>query len=104
MTTLAVQHHLPPYIISQSHSSWDRGPHESRVTYVRELRGSTMGVLGYGHIGRECARMAKAMGMEVVVATRSGKKSGIGGYLVDGTGDHEGGEYHEQMRKDVSAF
>lgn len=36
--------------------------------------------------------MAQAMGMDVLAATRSGKKASIGGFLVPGTGDHDGGE------------
>jgi hypothetical protein len=38
--------------------------------------------------------MGKAMGMEIVVATRTGEKSALGGYSIPGTGDHEGGESH----------
>jgi D-3-phosphoglycerate dehydrogenase / 2-oxoglutarate reductase len=33
----------------------------------RELKGSTLGVIGYGAIGKEVARVAKALGMRVLV-------------------------------------
>jgi D-3-phosphoglycerate dehydrogenase len=44
--------------------------HAGRVPQAamgRELRGSTLGIIGYGAIGRELARVAKALGMRVLV-------------------------------------
>src|SRR5260221_11157044 len=43
--------------------------HEGTVplaTMGRELRGSTLGVIGYGAIGRELMRVAHALGMKVL--------------------------------------
>jgi phosphoglycerate dehydrogenase-like enzyme len=39
-----------------------------------ELFGKTLGIVGYGRIGREAAKRAKAFGMKVVAATRSPDK------------------------------
>jgi phosphoglycerate dehydrogenase-like enzyme len=54
-----------------------------------ELRGSTLGIVGYGSIGRELARLAQAMGMRVLALNRSGQRSRDKGYAVPGTGDPE---------------
>ncbi len=43
--------------------------------------------------GRETARMAKVMGMHVIAANRKGKKESIKGFLIEGTGDENGGGY-----------
>jgi phosphoglycerate dehydrogenase-like enzyme len=40
------------------------------------LRGQTLGVVGYGEIGRESARLARALGMKVVAASRRGAQLG----------------------------
>jgi D-3-phosphoglycerate dehydrogenase len=42
-----------------------RQPH---VIMGRQLSGSRLGIIGYGHIGRALAGIAKALGMEILVA------------------------------------
>ncbi|KAJ5081180.1 2-hydroxyacid dehydrogenase [Penicillium angulare] len=58
---------------------------------------SRMGILGYGSIGRQCARIADALGMEVYAYTRSDRKTSESRkdntylqYCVPNTGDPEG--------------
>ncbi|MET3543561.1 glycerate dehydrogenase [Paenibacillus favisporus] len=41
-----------------------------------ELWGKTMGIVGYGRIGRQVARLAEAFGMRVLVSGRPGKADG----------------------------
>jgi phosphoglycerate dehydrogenase-like enzyme len=77
---------LRQMIRNQEHAVWDRA-----AVFQRELRGMTLGLWGYGGIGRETARLARAMGLRVHVLTRSGK---VGprhdAYTVPGTGDPDG--------------
>lgn len=50
---------------SYSGRNINRGPHH------RELRGTTVGIIGYGHIGREIARRCKAFDMTVMAVSRT---------------------------------
>ncbi|MBT3381841.1 MAG: D-2-hydroxyacid dehydrogenase [Lentisphaerae bacterium] len=72
-------------IRNQALGVWDRD-----TRFQRELRGLTVGFWGYGGIGRETARLAKALGMQVHVLTRSGVKERTDIYRVPGTGDPHG--------------
>ena len=46
-------------------------PEEIGLLPQMELYGKTFGVYGYGSIGRQSARIARAFGMEVLVCTRT---------------------------------
>lgn len=70
---------------NQDVERWDRS-----AKYQSEIRGSTIGIWGYGGIGRETARLAKALGMRVHVLTRTGVAPRKNVYCVRGTGDPEG--------------
>lgn len=72
-------------IRNQESQIWDR---DARFQW--EIRGSVVGIWGYGGIGRETARLAKAMGMKVHVLSRSPVKKRENIYCVPGTGDPEG--------------
>ncbi|MGN6089737.1 MAG: D-2-hydroxyacid dehydrogenase, partial [Actinomycetales bacterium] len=56
----------------------DKAAHRWGHYPVRELRGQRLLVVGLGHIGREIARQAHALGMHVTGAARSGGSSGAG--------------------------
>lgn len=72
-------------IRNQEQGIWDRNKR-----FQHEIRGSVVGLWGYGGIGRETARLAKAMGLKVHVLARSGIKERGDKYRVPGTGDPEG--------------
>lgn len=71
----------------QARSEWPKGRWEKFVT--PELRGSTLGIVGYGAIGRELARQTRAMGMRVLAVNRSGQRRRYEGFSEPGIGDPE---------------
>lgn len=66
----------------------------AKLPFPRDLVKQRLGVLGYGSIGRQAARVAKAMGMEVIVYTATPKETEDSrkdhGFIVPGTGDPDG--------------
>ena len=58
---------MPLYFQLKQDGKWQRS--NSTV-----LRTQTVGILGLGHIGREVARLAKALGMNVLATRRSARK------------------------------
>lgn len=68
----------------------DRAHWEKVARFEQEIRGRTLGLWGYGGIGRETARLAKAFSMRVHVQTRSGVGPRLNAYAHPGTGDPEG--------------
>jgi phosphoglycerate dehydrogenase-like enzyme len=66
----------------QDAAVWDRS-----AIFQNEIRGKTVGLWGYGGIGRETARLAKLLGMRVHVLTRRGVGPRGDMFAVAGTGD-----------------
>ncbi|KJZ75883.1 hypothetical protein HIM_04707 [Hirsutella minnesotensis 3608] len=61
---------------------------------VADSMGRRMGIMGYGAIGRQCARLAQALGMQVYAFTRTARDTPEArrhdGYSIPGTGDPDG--------------
>lgn len=76
---------LRQMIRNQDAAVWDRS-----AVFQREIRGLTVGIWGYGGIGRETARLAKQLGLQVHVMTRNGVGPRGNMYCVAGTGDADG--------------
>jgi phosphoglycerate dehydrogenase-like enzyme len=70
---------------NQDAGVWDRS-----ARFQQEINGSVVGIWGYGGIGRETARLCKAMGITVHVLSRAGVRPRTNVYCVPGTGDPEG--------------
>jgi phosphoglycerate dehydrogenase-like enzyme len=52
-----------------------------------DLRGSTVGIVGYGSIGRELGRLSHALGMEILASKQDLMKLQDEGYQMEGLGD-----------------
>jgi len=68
MMMLALAHKLPQAFRMMQAGAWS----DDREAFMPlELRGATLGLVGYGQIGREIARLAQAFGMRVIALRRS---------------------------------
>ena len=82
---LAWAHRVPRWLHYQKRGEW---PDKRAEKFTPdELRGRTLGILGYGSIGREIARLAKPFGLKILVTKRDAKKLTDEEYTVPGTGD-----------------
>lgn len=92
-TAMMLYHRLQRLvIIAAVEQRWSLATEQSPDgLFVQELRGQTVGILGYGQIGRETARMFQSMGSVLVAATRDGR-AGVpaSGYRIPHTGDPTG--------------
>ncbi|TAM77939.1 D-2-hydroxyacid dehydrogenase [bacterium] len=80
---------LPEMLACQGRAAWPSAAERERLFTPREIYGQTLGVVGYGSIGRHVARLAKAFGMRVLAMRRGGDRTGRA-FAAPGTGDPDG--------------
>ncbi|OCF73346.1 oxidoreductase [Kwoniella mangroviensis CBS 8886] len=92
--TIALLHQWPRIILGgkekQKWLSEEECDAKGETYYARSTYGRTAGLLGYGALGRETARLLKSHGMRIIAANTSGKATPQDGYVIPGTGDKDG--------------
>jgi phosphoglycerate dehydrogenase-like enzyme len=86
---LARFHRLPTLLNLQKQRDWPSSTVRSTQLMPEELRGKTIGIVGYGSIGRQVARLAQAFGMRILAMQR-GTDHRDRGYQIANVGDPEG--------------
>jgi phosphoglycerate dehydrogenase-like enzyme len=88
---LALAHRVPRMLEWQGRGTWPPDAQRWPLFVPSEVRGATLGVVGYGSIGRELARMARAaFAMTVLACKRNPGEHKDHGYVSPGTGDPDG--------------
>lgn len=87
-SVLSFSRQFPRLLKYQLRREWPRGRWDEFLG--EELRGKTMGIIGYGSIGREVGRLAKCFGMRVLALKRAPSRRADSGYVVMGAGDPAG--------------
>ncbi len=86
---LAFNYKIPHMLQLQRAVEWPK--ERQKIFAPQTLRGQTLGIVGYGAIGRELARMADHLGMKVLAIKRDVMHpEDFDGYAEPGTGDQSG--------------
>jgi phosphoglycerate dehydrogenase-like enzyme len=85
---LALAHRVPRMVEWRARGGWPEDRDRWALFVPVEVRGATLGIIGYGSIGRELARIAHtAFGMTVLACKRDPRRREDTGYALPGTGD-----------------
>lgn len=76
MLMLALRRNLLAYVEAVREGRWQgAGQFCLHAREIRDLHGSTLGLVGHGTLGRGVERLARAFGMEVLIAERKSAES-----------------------------
>src|SRR3569833_1650871 len=68
---LALTRRLPEYVAAVAAGRWQRSAQFALLDFpITELKGKTLGIIGYGELGRAVAKLGEAFGMQVLIAAR----------------------------------
>jgi phosphoglycerate dehydrogenase-like enzyme len=88
MMMLAMGHRLPELMENQRKAEWPRDRWERFIP--QELSESTVGIIGYGSIGRQIAKILHTFGATVLATKRDPMHPEDTGYIPNGQGDPGG--------------
>ena len=72
---LDLAHNLGTYAADVRNGAWQEADSFCMLTYpIRELSAMTLGIVGYGELGKGVAHIARAFNMDVIVAARPGSE------------------------------
>ena len=86
----AMLQHCRGFKLSMSAQTRHQWSHQEVRAVCHSLRGKTLGIIGYGSIGRAAARLAQPFGMEVLALKRDPSMHHDPGWSLPGMGDPEG--------------
>lgn len=92
MMLLGLGHHFPELLEAQKRVEWPKDRWERFSP--RELRGSTVGLVGYGSIARQTARLLHPFGAKVLAIKKDARQPQDPGFSFQGLGDPEGDYFH----------
>lgn len=70
---LGIARRIPESVAAKSRGEWDR----SFATTTTAVEGRTIAIIGFGNIGKQIARRARAFDMKVLAVSRSGKHDAL---------------------------